>query len=35
MALRLTMPFSDNPLVQSLKDGTVKPQHALSAQPVL
>ena len=27
MALRLTMAFSDNPRVQSLKDGTVKPQN--------
>src|SRR5438093_4153583 len=26
MALRLTMGFSDNPRVQPLKDGTVKPQ---------
>ena len=26
MALRLTMAFSDNPRVQALKDGTVKPQ---------
>src|SRR5262249_2009964 len=27
MALRLTMAFSDNPRVQPLKDGTVKPQN--------
>ena len=27
MALRLTMAFSDNPCVQPLKDGTVKPQN--------
>ncbi|MGB9645410.1 MAG: hypothetical protein WCB44_09865, partial [Stellaceae bacterium] len=26
MALRLTMAFSDNPRVQPLKDGAVKPQ---------
>src|SRR2546430_3353520 len=27
MALRLTLAFSDNPRVQPLKDGTVKPQN--------
>ena len=27
MTLRLTMAFSDNPRVQPLKDGTVKPQN--------
>ena len=27
MALRLTIGFSDNPRVQPLKDGTVKPQN--------
>ena len=27
MALRLTMAFSDNPRVEPLKDGTVKPQN--------
>ena len=27
MALQLTMAFSDNPRVQPLKDGTVKPQN--------
>ena len=27
MALRLTMAFSDNPRLQPLKDGTVKPQN--------
>ena len=27
MAVRLTMAFSDNPRVQPLKDGTVKPQN--------
>src|SRR5437660_12148946 len=27
MALRLTMGFSDNPRVQPLKDGTVRPQN--------
>ena len=27
MALRLTMAFSDNPRVQPLKDGVVKPQN--------
>jgi 4,5-dihydroxyphthalate decarboxylase len=27
MALRLTIAFSDNPRVQPLKDGTVKPQN--------
>jgi len=27
MTLRLTMAFSDNPRIQPLKDGTVKPQN--------
>jgi hypothetical protein len=27
MTLRLTIGFSDNPRIQPLKDGTVKPQN--------
>src|SRR6266481_5439033 len=32
MTLRLTMGFSDNPRVQPLKDGTVKPQAAAACR---